>query len=190
MQSPVYLLDWFAAACAIYLVWSLGIKRLLLDSFRERLFEIRFQLFTLALNGEIDFNDPAYRSYETLLCGLLRFAHRISFFTFIMSIRQEREAMKDKDYVDVSKLIALRVSRLNPNLQKKINAISHDTRTALTLYLVFNSLPLFTAITSLVVVNRLGLRKLGSTRDRVSLPIEREAYCYETRRSRPKLAVA
>ena len=191
MQSPVYLLDWFAAACAAWLIWSLGIKSLLLDLFRERLFEIRFGLFSLGLNGELDFNDPAYRSIETLFCGLLQFAHRISFLTYIVSVRERYRAMKDKDYVDVSKLIALRVSRLDPTLQSELNKLAYEARKALTLYMVFNSLPLFTLITTMGIAQRLGLIHLeNGGREQVSLPIEREAFCYESRIRRPKFAMA
>lgn len=182
MNSPIYLVIWITAACIAGLIWSLGIKRLFLDMLRERLFELRFQLYGLAMAGELEHDDPAYRNFEMLLCGLVRFAHRITFLTYIFSIRQQHQAMKDDDYVDVAKQIALTVSRLAPGTQDKMNGIAQDARTALILYMVFTSLPLFTIVMTFVCARRLGLISKGNTKEHFTLPIEQEAYRFESRR--------
>ena len=73
------LLSAVGALCAAYFLWTLGIRKFILDMIGERIFELRFELFRLCMNGELEFDDDAYRALETLLSGLLRFGHRISF---------------------------------------------------------------------------------------------------------------
>ncbi len=190
MNSPLYLLVWITAACAIGLIWSLGIKRLALDMLRERLFELRFQLYTMGMEGELVYHDPAYRNFEALFCGLVRFAHRITFLTYIFSLRQQAQAMKDKDYVDVGQLLALSLSRLAPDTQRKLNEISESARTALVLYMVFSSPPLLVMVAAVGVAGRLGLISAGNTKKQFSTPIEQEAYRYESKRRQLNLMPA
>jgi hypothetical protein len=61
-------------------------RRLFLDSFRDRLFHLREKWFNLALDPQstLVFDSALYRSVEQWLCGILRFAHRISFFFIIV----------------------------------------------------------------------------------------------------------
>jgi hypothetical protein len=49
-----------------------------IDSLRQRLFELRDELFDLAAQGQIEFTHPAYTSTRTLLNSVIRFAHRIT----------------------------------------------------------------------------------------------------------------
>jgi len=100
MQSPVYLLSWVTGACALWLFWSLGIKRLFLDGFRERLFELRFELFRLGMSNELPYESDTYRTLEMLICGMLRFGHRITFLTYVMCVVEQQRAKKEKDFVD------------------------------------------------------------------------------------------
>ena len=47
---------------------------------RQRLFNIRANLFNAALDGKIGFDDPAYRQVRQILNGMIRFTHNLSFF--------------------------------------------------------------------------------------------------------------
>jgi hypothetical protein len=190
MNSPIYLLVWMTALCAVGLIWSWGIKRLALDMLRERLFKLRFQLYAMGMSGELAYNDSAYRNFEVLLCGLVRFAHRITFSTYLFSHRQQQEAAKDKDYVDVGKLLALSMSRLAPDTQRKLTEISESARSALVLYMVLSSLPLFAMVITVGIAGWLGVISSVNTKEQLSTPIEQEAYRSETRRHPLKLAVA
>jgi hypothetical protein len=89
--------------------------------------------------------------------------------------------MKQKDYVDVSKLIALEVSRLDPATQVKLNAIVKEARTAIILYMVFSSLPIATLVTCSILAKRLRLISFADTKEEFTRPVEYDAYCYETR---------
>jgi hypothetical protein len=189
MNSPLYLFTWVTAACVAGAIWSFGIKLLMLDWLRERLFELRFKLFEMGMEDQIKFDDPAYRSFELLFCGLLRFAHRITFLSYLFSARQRSRASKEKDYVDVAQQIALRVSRLNPTTQEKFNDIAQKAREALIYYMIFSSIPLFVFIMSLVLAKRVGLIKLDGAKEKIIVPIEQEAYRCEER-SRLRVALA
>ncbi len=50
------------------------------DLFRNRLFAIRNELFDFALSGRIAFHDPAYGSLRSSMNGLIRYAHRFTFW--------------------------------------------------------------------------------------------------------------
>lgn len=50
---------------------------------RQRLFGIRAGLFNSALNGQIGFDDPAYRQVRQVLNGMIRFTHNLSFFRLL-----------------------------------------------------------------------------------------------------------
>lgn len=54
-----------------------------LDALRQRLFEVRDRLFDLGLSGQVPFDHPAYGQMRKSINGMIRFAHRISFFRLI-----------------------------------------------------------------------------------------------------------
>ncbi len=74
----------FLLGCAaLYAVWRLMIVRTLNDEFRQRVFEYRRELFMLAMDGKIDFEDPAYARARKAMNGLLRHAEHFSFTRLI-----------------------------------------------------------------------------------------------------------
>lgn len=52
-----------------------------IDLFRHRLFKMRAELFDLALEGHVAFDDPAYTRMRMLLNGFIRNAHRLNVVT-------------------------------------------------------------------------------------------------------------
>jgi hypothetical protein len=182
MQSPIYLLSAVGSLCAAYFLWTLGIRKFFLDMMRERIFELRFDLFRLGMNGELPFDDEAYRALETLLSGLLRFGHRISFLTFLLSAREISRAQKEKDYVNVAAQISLKVSRLQPEAQKKILEILKGAHSAVIGYMVLSSLLLVSLFFVMKTLELFGLVHLEGTKDNVREAIEREVYIAESRR--------
>jgi hypothetical protein len=181
MQNTIYLLSWVVGLCALWLLWSLGFKPLSLDYFRERLFELRFELFRLGMSGEIPFDNDAYRSIEILICGLLRYGHRLTLLTYIFSLVEQEKAKQDKGYVDVGKQIALRISRLEKDTQLKIAKIIRGVRTSIILYMAFSSLLMLAIIIVVKIAKLLGLWK--PSKATLTGVIEQEAYRVESRRS-------
>lgn len=182
MQSPVYLLSWVGAVCVAWFLWTLGVRPLMLDAMRERLFELRFRLFRLGTAGELSFDSEAYRALELLFCGLLRFGHRITFLTFLLSQIESERAKKEKDYVDVSNQIALKISRLTPEAQAKLGQVIEDMHKALIVYMALSSLFFLSIFLVMKVSKWLGLWHPENAKERVTRVIEREAYLAESRR--------
>jgi hypothetical protein len=56
----------------------------LVDTFRERLFSIRRQMFLYMADGHIAPDDPAYVRVRTIINGLLRFAERLTFLRVVL----------------------------------------------------------------------------------------------------------
>lgn len=57
-----------------------------LVSFRQKMFELRDELFDFAAAGKIGFNDPAYRLLRQLMNGFIRYAHRLTFFSLCTTL--------------------------------------------------------------------------------------------------------
>lgn len=77
-----------AGAC--WTLWFYFMKEYRIDAFRERLFSIRDELFSFAAEGKISFDNPAYTELRSLINGMLRFAHRFTFLTLLISARTSR----------------------------------------------------------------------------------------------------
>lgn len=182
MLNPIYLVSVVASVCGAYLVWSLGIRKLYLDLMRERLFELRFELFRLGMSGELSFDSDAYRALETLFNGLLRYGHRISFLSWVISSRAIARAQQEKDYVSVSAQISLKVSRLNQETQAKITQIIERVHTAVIAYMAFSSLFLLLIYIVAKVLEAFSLVDFDENKKNAREVIEREAYVLETRR--------
>lgn len=189
MQSPIYLLSWVAALGGAWLLWSFGIRVWLLDNLRERLFEIRFRLFSLGMSDELPFDSDAYRTIETLLCGLLQYAHRISFLTLLLSSLEDERERKEQDYVDVSAQIKLKLSRLEADTMQRLLVIIADAQKAVILYAAFSSLLFMSIFAVLRLCEALGIVSLTDQRQRTVRIIEREAYLAEMKRG-PRVATA
>jgi len=57
-----------------------------LDAFRQRIFALRDELFDYAADGNVSFDEPAYRLLRQSMNGMIRYAHQITFFRVIMTM--------------------------------------------------------------------------------------------------------
>ena len=182
MHSPVYILVLVSGIAGFWLFWDQAVKRILLDAFRERVFAQRFALFQLAMNGQLTFDSEVYRQIETLLCGLLRFAHNVTFLTFMFSRDQQEKARMKDGYVDVSREIAEKIMQLNPDVQHELGIILSEVRRSILVYVSFTSL-LFLVVSAVLTVARIfGLWRPDKARE-ISDVVEREAYRAELKRT-------
>jgi len=181
MHSPFYVLVWVAGVCSLWLLWDRAIKSLLLALFREQLFEQRYALFHMGMEGDISFNSDLYRQLEMLLCGLLRFGHRVTLLTYIFSKREQEAAKNSKDYIDVSQQIALKVSRLDPVAQGKLIRILQCVQRAIFLYMAFTSLWFLTFACGMLVAKLFGLYR-PDEKAKITGVIQQEAYRAESKR--------
>lgn len=111
---------------ALLLLWVLLFyfwRRYRIDSLRERLFELRGELFDYAAAGEVSFNDPAYTRLRMLMNGMIRFAHRFTTtrVAMIFIFRNELKNITAKPLVEWEKAVAL----LPAEKQKRLKTL-HD----------------------------------------------------------------
>lgn len=59
-----------------------------LDAFRQRMFELRDELFDYAAEGKVGFNDPAYRLLRQSMNGSIRYAHHLTFFRVCVTMAE------------------------------------------------------------------------------------------------------
>lgn len=182
MLSIIYFAISVLGASALWVVWDQGIKKLVLDQFREKLFEVRFELFSMAANQEIEFDNEAYRSVETLICGLQRFAHRLTFMTYIFSNIAQDNAKRSKDYVDFHQHLQLKVNRTTPENQVKLQKILRELNHAVSLYTALSSVLFMMTIPIAYLLHNLNLLK-NFTKSKVANVLESEAYRAEDRSS-------
>jgi len=59
-----------------------------LDSFRQQMFALRDELFDFAADGNIGFDEPAYRLLRQSMNGNIRYAHQLTFFRACMTMAE------------------------------------------------------------------------------------------------------
>ena len=188
MRDEIYLMIIVTAIGGLWYVWDQGLKKLFLDYFRERLFELRFHLFELAEEGKLSFDDEAYRAIELLLCGLLRFAHRVTFIGFIMSVREQVKAREANEFVDYPKQVELKISRAPEGVREDLRSIMSQTNSMVSFYMAVCSLLFIAAALIYALLRALNLARDWSKKE-ISAVVESEAYRDETRRRPPSDAV-
>jgi hypothetical protein len=183
MNSTFYVLVWVTGLSCLWLFWDQAVKRLLLDLFRERVFELRFDMFRLGMAGKLDYNSEVYRQLETLLCGLLRFSHRVTLLTWFFSKAEQERAKKRKDYEDLSHQVALKISRLQPDVQAELSRILREVSKAIWLYMAFTSLFFLGCFVVAMMAKLVGLWRPDRVQQ-ISGVVEQEAYRAEIKRDR------
>ena len=179
MQNTIDLLTWVIGMGAIWLIWSKGMKPLLLDALRESLFEARFQLFQLGMDGELAFDDPAYRSVEIVINALIRYGHRITFLSYVVSKREQERDETGRGYLDLSETIAAAAIRSNPKVGSDLGSILLRVRQATFRYMALTSPILLLGIPFVAAAKLLGLGRDEKVKAEVGSVIEREAYRVE-----------
>lgn len=108
MNSEVFYMSSviFSGSC-IFALWHFAIKELMLDNFRDSVFVIRDRLYSLAKDGKIAYDSDAYRAVELFLNGVIRYAHRFSFSSFVLISFDEEKA-----YADASRPFETIVSKI------------------------------------------------------------------------------
>ncbi len=100
-------------------VWSFGLKRALVDGFKQRIFEIRDEMFDYAADGNIDFNHPAYGTLRTLMNGYIRFAGKITLLGLLLTFLFERKRVEREGRAFTDRLNG-EIDLLSPEVQKVI----------------------------------------------------------------------
>jgi len=179
MHSPIHVAAFLLAVCGLWFVWAFGIKKLCLDFFRERLFELRFELFKLGASGAVPFESDTYRSLEILFNGLLRFAHRLTAASFFAALIQNAREKKDRDNIDFSKKLALKIARMPQASQASLHGILKNVNSAVVVYITLSSLPLLLLCICIWMIRLCTVRT--SVSEELSSAVEEDAYVCELR---------
>jgi hypothetical protein len=72
------------------ILWSILIFKILpmyrVDSFRQKMFCVRDEMFDYAANGNIEFNDPAYVLLRRQMNGFIRYGHQLTVFRGLITV--------------------------------------------------------------------------------------------------------
>lgn len=167
MASPletVNVLLSVAGILSVWAVWSFGLKPSLTNSFRQRIFEIRDEMFFYAADGNIDFNHPAYGTVRTLMNGYIRFAHRIEFLPMLFLFLLKRKQIK-KESGDFANKLNGAIQSLDSDVQKTMKNYTERTAVEAAKYVLWTSPPLMAmAIPFIIIlfVVALAFKMLGS----------------------------
>lgn len=92
-------IEFFTYLTLIWIGFFWLYKGFALDSFRQRMFELRDQLFDDAASGLISFEHPAYGMLRATMNGFIRFGHRLNFLEMLISFM----FVSRKDIDDIQK---------------------------------------------------------------------------------------
>ena len=113
----------------LYFLWTYGIKKNLLDSYRQNLFELRDKLFDFAVKGNVEFNDKAYRAVRKRLNLMIRFAHRLNTIDLLLSgyLVRKYPSIKNnnKEFLEaISDIKKLEVKNIITDILEEANKLS------------------------------------------------------------------
>ena len=76
-------------AAIVVALWSIIVFKLLpayrVDSFRQKMFCVRDEVFDFAADGNIAFDDPAYLLLRKQMNGLIRYGHQLTVFRSLLT---------------------------------------------------------------------------------------------------------
>ena len=78
-QLVTILTTWVSLALLLIVLLKLWAS-LRLDSFRQSMFSLRDEVFDYGADGNVSFNDPAYRLLRKAMNGFIRYGHHLTFF--------------------------------------------------------------------------------------------------------------
>lgn len=92
----------------------------MLDNFRDSLFALRDKLYDLAADGRVTCDSEAYRGLELFLNGMIRYAHRFTFLTFLLSSLKSEQDQKEKDSVHFAQDLVMKIMRVDDEIGRTL----------------------------------------------------------------------
>ena len=93
MNDPVNFISSVLVLIALWVAFDAGYRSYRVNTLRDRLFELRSELFELARGGgfgERGFSDPVYLRTRRMLNGAIRYAHRFTLFRLLVLLWSSR----------------------------------------------------------------------------------------------------
>ena len=139
-----------------------------LDSFRQKVFAVRNDLFDYAAAGRIAFDDPAYTLLRQLMNGTLRYGHQITFFRLFLAGTSDRLLKRQIEPTWPQRWAAAMAKIESPSVRKDLEAFHARLWLLVSMRIVFGSPVLIAALMVSIAVILLdhGVRNIGrSLRD-------------------------
>lgn len=166
-------LDLWSAVVALCLMWTFGIKPLLLAAFRDRIFELRAELFDIAADGDVDFDHPAYVELRRTLNGFIRFGHRYAMLPLLICLVASRWSTIARD-ATARRLDADRsIASLGADVAAKVLDIRARAHWSIFLHLI-RSTPLLFVLVPVVAILTIAGAARQVARWLVGIPAIRE----------------
>ncbi len=155
MEQRLFLPTGLIALAVLWFVYDLGLRQLVLAFYRNRLFQLRFELFTLGMAGELAFESDVYRSLEILLNGLVQYAHTVSYYAYRVAVNEER---KNASHSEPYRYRAFRelldhIDSLPQPARADVQRLLADTQKALAKYMALTS-PVFLLFATLSALQK------------------------------------
>ncbi|QMV18364.1 hypothetical protein GOB94_06450 [Granulicella sp. 5B5] len=142
MTSAIFYMSSIVfSGVAIFALWQFGLKKLMLDDFRDALFAVRDRLYALAQDGRISCSAPAYRSVEVFINRTIRYAHHFTFLSFAMSVWHMQEASERENAGPPSEPMFKQVEALkDEDVKRDLISIIEEVSDLLPRYIAKSSL--------------------------------------------------
>ncbi|WP_028579406.1 hypothetical protein [Desulfogranum japonicum] len=144
----------FASLALLWLVYHWLYKDYLVDRFRQRMFELRDELFDEAHNGLIDFNHPAYGVLRRTMNGSIRFAHELSvlqFFCTSICVGNTVEEKKEERY-NFQREFSEAINTLDEPTKERILEYRTNINRLISEHLILDGLAFFILIAIILVI--------------------------------------
>jgi hypothetical protein len=160
MNISVGLITALSSMISIIGIWYLSLwlfRDYNVDSFRQKIFGLRDELFDFAMNDSVDFGSPAYGMLRAAMNGMIRFAHRMSLSNLIifLLLTNEKEIPASLSFY---KRWEENTKHLNPEVKAKLLDFRQRMNTIVMGHLIVSS-PLL-MLTVIVPICALILLKL------------------------------
>lgn len=162
------------ALLGCYAGWRLVLVPTFNDEFRQRLFELRRELFEFAGTESLPYNDPAYVEVRTMMNGMLRFGHEVTFVRMIWSLRPRDVS------AEVKERYRLMFDELPEPARSLLTRIRSEIFTAALKRSIVTSLPALAIVTlAFVIVGISKMRRPWQLKSYVVSKFRREDVLYE-----------
>ena len=122
-ESFFHFLEFLLCVALLVLFFTTVWQGLCTDITRQRHFELRDQLFLLAMNGRVGFSDSVYRDLREMLNDRIRMAHRIRISDFISWLIVHK-GIVPKDHTLSDKIEMVSDSDLRSELRRIYNQVN------------------------------------------------------------------
>jgi hypothetical protein len=166
-DTIVAILKSGAALLAVWYVLRILYKDMLIDAFRGQLFTLRDELFDIARDGSVAFDNPAYTSLRRIHNGFIRETNRLGItWVFAFSSKTVKEDLEALDFHEYEARRRQALLSLDWRTQSAITNINRRLHLLVTAFMLLRSpvilllvlVPLLFVLVFLLVATIMGTR--------------------------------